>query len=579
MARVIFHKSKKGSMKWIIGGLIGACLLILSSIFLILYPFASSDKKVYFQGEHPILFAGIQKGNALMEGSTLFVPITFMQENIDESVIYDEKSKSVIITTKDKVVQMPTDSLTYYVNQKTVDLQLSPIISRKGEIFIALDPILSFYPIQYKKLPDSTAIWIQKDGEQYENGRLINKDINKEMLRLRTEPTWRSPYTAEMTKNEAVTIEGVKEDFYLVRKANGIGGYLKKDYVSKQDTVKVKISRESKTFQMPKLNGPIQLTWEAVYTKNPDTTKIADLNGVNVISPTWFSLAGSDGSIKNLASLDFSKWAQAKGYQVWGVFSNSFDPKLTHEAFKDFETRQTIIRQLLHFSQMYQLQGINFDIENVNQEDGPFVTQFMREAAPYLHDAGLVVSMDITFSAGDNNNWSSFYERPKLAQIADYLIVMAYDEHTGASSGAGSVASLPWVERNLQNLLSEVSNERLVLGVPLYARLWKEQTNADGTTEVTAKALAMDQVKTWLAEKGLTPANDEESGQNYAEYYDEAEKATYKIWLEDELSLQKRAALAVKYELAGVGTWSRFFGDQTAWTALDLKAAKALTQK
>ena len=155
---------------------------------------------------------------------------------------------------------------------------------------------------------------------------------------------------------------------------------------------------------------------------------------------------------------------------------------------------------------MYQLQGINFDIENVNQEDGPFVTQFMREAAPYLHDAGLVVSMDITFSAGDNNNWSSFYERPKLAQIADYLIVMAYDEHTGASSGAGSVASLPWVERNLQNLLSEVSNERLVLGVPLYARLWKEQTNADGTTEVTAKALAMDQVKTWLAEKGLKPA-------------------------------------------------------------------------
>ena len=334
MARVIFHKNKKVSMKWMIGGLIGACMLILSSIFLLLYPFASPDKKVYFQGNNPILFAGIQKGNALMEGDTLFVPITFMQENIDESMIYDEKSKSVIITTKDKVVQMPTDSLTYYVNQKTVDLQLSPIISRNGEIFIALDPILSFYPIQYKKLPDSEAIWIQKDGEQYENGRLINKDVNKEKLRLRTEPTWRSPYTAEMTKNEVITIEGVKEDFYLVRKENGISGYLKKDYVSKQDTVKIKISRESKTFQMPKLNGPIQLTWEAVYTKNPDTTKIADLKGVNVISPTWFSLEGSDGTIKNLASLDFSKWAQAKGYQVWGVFSNSFDPKLTHEAFK-----------------------------------------------------------------------------------------------------------------------------------------------------------------------------------------------------------------------------------------------------
>jgi len=228
---------------------------------------------------------------------------------------------------------------------------------------------------------------------------------------------------------------------------------------------------------------------------------------------------------------------------------------------------------------MYELQGINFDIENVNPADGPLVTQFMREAAPYLHEAGLVVSMDITFSAGENNNWSSFYERAKLAQIVDYLIVMAYDEHTGAASGAGSVASLPWVESNLENLLKEVPNEKLILGVPLYARLWKEQTNADGTTAVSAQALSMDKVKALLTEKGLQPTYDEESGQNYAEYVAADENATYKIWIEDEMSLKKRADLAAKYQLAGIGTWSRLFGDQTAWTALNLNADKAVTQK
>lgn len=579
MAQVVHDKNKKLSAGFVIGGLIGAVLLILSSIYLLLYPFASQEKKSYFHGGNPILFTGDQRGNAIIEENTLFVPFSFIKEHIDHSIIYDEKSKSVIITTVDKVVQMPTDSLTYYVNQAKVSLQRSPIISKNGKIFVALDPILSFYPIQYKKLPGSNAIWIQKDGEKYRNGRLVNKDVNKERLRLRTEPTWRSPYVSEMTKNEAITIEGEKADFYLVRKENGKSGYIKKDYVDKGEMVPVKITHESKTFQIPKLNGPIQLTWEAVYTKNPDSAKIPIMAGVNVVSPTWFSLAGSDGSIKNLASLEYSKWAQAKGYQVWGLFSNSFDPKLTHEALKDFETRQTIIRQLLHFSQMYQLQGINFDIENVHQEDGPFVTQFIKEAAVYLHDAGLVVSMDITFSAGENNNWSSFYERKKLAQAADYLIVMAYDEHTGAGSGAGSVASLPWVERNLLNLLSDVPNEKLVLGVPLYARLWKEQTNSDGTTAVTAKALSMDNVKAWLTEKGVQPVFNEESGQNYAEYYDEAEKTTYKIWIEDELSLKKRAALAVKYELAGIGTWSRVFGDETAWSAIDLNAAKAVTQK
>jgi spore germination protein YaaH len=579
MARIEYYKKSKLSTTWIFGGLFAGILLITSSIFLILYPFASKEKKAYFHGENPILFNGKQAGNALIEEETLYVPLSFLKKNIDSNIIYDEKSKSVIITTTDKVVQMPTDSLTFFVNEKPVSLHLSPILSKNGEIFVAIDPVLSYYPIQYKKIYGSHAIWIQKDGEEYVNGELTPKDVSKDMLRLRTEPTLQSPYTSGVRKREKVMIEGEKAEFYLVRKSSGISGYIKKEYVQKNNPIKTKITRQTKTFQVAKINGPVQLTWEAVYSKNPNTVQIPDMPGINVVAPTWFSLAGNDGTIKNLASLDYSKWAEAKGYQVWGLFSNSFDPLLTHEALKDFETRKTIIRQLLHYSQMYQLQGINFDIENVNKEDGSLVTQFIREAAPYMHEAGLVISMDVTFSAGANNNWSSFYERKELAQLVDYLIVMAYDEHYGAASGAGSVASLPWVEQNLQKLLTEVPNDRLILGVPLYARLWKEQQNAEGKTEITAKALAMDKVTAWLTEKGLKPTYDQKSGQNYAEYYNTDELATYKIWIEDELSLTKRADLAAKYHLAGIGTWSRYFGDQTAWTALDLNADKAVTQK
>ncbi|HEY2421224.1 MAG TPA: glycosyl hydrolase family 18 protein [Neobacillus sp.] len=578
MAQIENNKKNRLSTKWIIGGLLTAILLITSSIFLFFYPFASKEKKAYFNGENPILFNGKQDGNAVFEGNTLFIPLTFMKKNIDSNIIYDEKSQSVIITGTDKVVQMPTDSLTYFVNQKPVNLQISPIIKKNGEILVAIDPILSYYPIQYQKLAGSHAIWIQKQGQKYVNGK-VSKEVNQEKLRLRTLPTWQSPYTTEMKKNEKLIIEGEKGDFYFVRNVNGIGGYIKKAYIQKGDQVKIKITRETKAFQLAKINGPVQLTWEAVYSKNPNPSEIPNMPGVNVVSPTWFSLGGTDGTIKNLASLDYSKWAHTKGYQVWGLFSNSFDSKLTHEALKDFDTRQSIIRQLLSYSQMYQLQGINFDIENVNKADGQYVTQFMREAAPYLHEAGLTVSMDITFSAGDNNNWSSFYERGELSKLADYLIVMAYDEHWGAASGAGSVASLPWVEKNLQKLLTVVPKERLILGVPLYARLWKEQLNADGTTDITSKALTMDKVKAWVAEKGLNPTYSEESGQNYAEYYAADEKATYKIWIEDEVSLKKRAELATLHQLAGVGTWSRYFGDATAWTALDLNANKAVTQK
>lgn len=579
MTQLETYKKNRLSSKWIFAGLAAALLLISSSIFFLLYPFASKAKINYFHGENPILFEDKQAGNAILEENTLFVPLSFLKKYIDPNIVYDEKSKSVIIATADKVVQMPTDSLTYFVNQKPVNIQLSPILSRNGEIYAAIDPILTYYPITYKKMSGSGAIWVQKDGMKYVEGHVISKDVNKEKLRLRTKPDWGSPYTTNMTKKEPVTIEGQKGDFYYVRNSRGISGFIKKVYVQKETPITINVKRETKTFQRAKLNGPIQLTWEAVYTKNPNPKKISDMPGVNVISPTWFSLADDKGTIKNLASLDYSKWAQSKGYQIWGVFSNSFNPDLTHGAFKDFDTRQSLIRQLLQYSQMYHLQGINFDIENVNSADGPLVTQFVREAAPYLHEAGLVVSMDITFSAGVNNNWSSFYQRKELSEVTDYLIVMAYDEHTGAQTGAGSVASLPWVEQNLQNLLKEVPNQKLVLGVPLYARLWKEQQKADGTTEITAKALTMDKVKEWLTEKGVKPVYDEKSGQNYAEYYAADEKATYKVWIEDDFSLSKRAKLAADFKLAGIGTWSRYFGDQSAWTALNLSTDKAVTKK
>jgi spore germination protein YaaH len=578
LARLEYYKKNTAKRSWIIGGVVIALLLIVSSTLLLFYPFASSEKKTYFHGQNPILFQGQQVGNAFIEKNTLYVPLTFLQKKIDTSIIYDEKSKSVILTTTNKVIQMPTESLTYFINKQAVNLELSPIKSINGQMFVAIDPLLNYYPIQYKKLKENGVIWIQKDGEKFWHGHITSKKQNQEWLRLRMRPTIKSPYTAQMNPNEKITIEGKKGGFYIVRASNGISGYIKQDFVNKEEPVEVEISRKEQPVKIAKLDSPVQLTWEAVYSKNPDVTKIPNLAGINVVSPTWFSLSNTDGSIKNLASLAYTKWAKSKGYQVWGLFSNGFDPELTHESLKDFQTRQKMITELLHYSQMYELQGINFDIENVNSEDGPLVTQFIREATPYLHEAGLVVSMDITFAV-DSSNWSSFYERKKLAQIVDYLIVMAYDEHWGSSQKAGSVASLPWVEHNLQKLLSEVPNERLILGVPLYTRLWKEQVNIDGSKTVSSKALAMDKAKAWIVEKGLKPTFDPETGQNYAEYYDEGEKATYKIWLEDESSLSKRTDIYTKYQLAGIASWSRIFADQTAWTALDINQGKAVTKK
>ncbi|MGI8383761.1 glycosyl hydrolase family 18 protein [Robertmurraya sp. P23] len=563
MARLETYKKKPIVSKgWIITGLIASILVIISSILLFFYPFASSEKTSYFTGENPVLFQGKQQGNAIIEGESVYVSLDFLEENIDDSVAFDEKSNSIIITTSNKVVQMPTESLTYFINEKPVELQFAPLVDEQGQLYVALDPVIQFYPVIYRVLENSNAIWIEKDGDTLQNAVITNEDVHEEKLRLRTDATLRSPYVADVSNGEKIWIEDEKEEFYFVRKIDGVAGYISKDLIETQEKENIVVEYEKEVVNAPNFEGPINLTWEAVYTKNPDTTMIPEMNGVNVVSPTWFELKDETGSIGNLASLEYSKWAKAQGYQVWGLFSNAFDPDLTHAAFKDYETRQKMIRELLHYSQLYELNGINIDIENVREEDGPLVTQFVREATPYFHEAGLIVTMDITFMA--EGNWSAFYERDKLAEIVDYLAIMAYDEHWGSSPKAGSVASLPWVETNLQKLLEIVSNEKLILGIPLYTRLWEIKDSG----EVSSKSKSMAQIKEWLTTNNLTPIYDAASGQNYAELYVPDQATTYKVWLEDEQSLTARTNLAVKYDLAGVASWSRYFADETAWTAL-----------
>lgn len=568
MSQLIIQSPKRQKKKKIILGLMIGILLIISSVLLLLYPFASKEKSSYFNGEKPILLNGKQIGNAITANDTVYLPLSVWQKNMDSAIAYDESSNSVIVTTKDKVVQFPTDSVSYFVNNEPVNLQFHPIKDENGEVYVALDPLVDFYAITYSILKDNGGVLLEQDGEKKTHATVTAAKKDEDYKRLRTEPSLFSSYTAEVADKEAVTIEKEEDDYYYIRKENGIAGFIKKDLIKKEKTETVKVELKQNEPKLAKVNGPIQLTWEAVYSKNPDTSTIKKMEGVNVVSPTWFKLSDNKGNVSNLGSTAYVKWAHQQKYQVWGLFSNDFSPEKTHKVFKDYKTRQKVIRQLLVYSEMYDLDGINIDIENVNEEDGKYVTQFVREATPYLHEAGLTVSMDVTFIAG--GNYSAFFERAHLSDLVDYMVVMAYDEHWATSPEAGSVASLPWVENNLDALMEEVSNEKLVLGVPLYTRLWEEKANG----EISSKALSMEKADEWVKKHKVSVTYDEETGQNYGEYYDKKTKSTYKIWLEDEVSLTNRAKLVDKYNLAGIASWSRFFADETAWSALALEEAK-----
>lgn len=568
MSRIETHSRINVKNIWIAVGIFVSFFLVFSSLFLLLYPFPSKEKVIYTDKQMPIIYENqiFQDEAIQIEGQT-YLPYSLLMK-IDPTLMFDEKSNSLIVTTKDKVIQYPNEKLQYFLNSQPYSIELPVLTEQNGNRYVQYEPIKQLYSIEVNFKEETNIVQINKAGDVLVPA-IVHNEQKDHILRLRSNPNLTSPYVAEVASGETVYVEKEENNFLYVRKDNGYAGYLKKNAVEIQALTTVELEHErEETVYHPEVEWPIHLTWEAVYSKNPNTSELPSMPGVNVVSPTWFHITNDDGDIRSLASSTYIEWAKSRDYQVWALFSNDFDPERTHNTLKNFETRQKMIQQLLHYSQMYELEGINVDFENVNYDDRHLITQFMRELTPYMHQAGLIVSMDITFISG-SENWSMFYEREKLAEIVDYLVVMAYDEHWASSPVAGSVSSFPWVESNLERLLEVIPNERLILGVPLYTRIWTEQITEGGNIEVRSKAYSMDYIQEWLSEHNLTPVYDEATGQNYAEYFDAEEQITYKVWIEDEMSLAKRAQLVHKYQLAGVGSWSRFFGSDQSWGEIE----------
>ena len=291
---------------------------------------------------------------------------------------------------------------------------------------------------------------------------------------------------------------------------------------------------------------------------------------VNVVSPTWFRVSNNNGAISSIASHDYVSYCHEQGVQVWGLVTNVDSPNvdiaylLTHTS-----SRQNLINQLTAKAIEYHLDGINVDFEQMSEQQvGDGYIQFIRELSVRCEKNGIRLSVDVPIPAPYND----FYHYEELGLFADYVVVMAYDEHYGQKSGEGSVASLNWTEDAIKNLLAEnVPTNQIIFGIPFYTKLWNltptsTEENEKPSYIIGFKTLGMDSAWEWMNANVSDPVWLEDCGQ----YYGKCEKdgKIYKIWLEDATSLEKRLQLMKKYDLAGAAFWKFGFENNAAWDVI-----------
>ena len=568
------RKRSGGAVAWIF---IIVLTALLAGALWMLYQFTMEEKpstervELSFGDNPKPIFAGgeMLELPAVGTGEELALPFRYIKEYLDPYVYYEEGTHSFIITTADKVVRFKTDQLTAWMNEQPFELSF-PVQVVDGEVYVPVEALHSYYDFDVREHADTGAVLLHVGGEMIRWASVqpqVDKQGMEQPVVMRTEPSLFAPIGADLAVGDRLMIWSDESLWYGVQMENGWKGYVHKQDAALEPVELVHYT-EPETAKPPwkPLGGKVNLTWEHVERRNPDTSAFGPMPGLNVVSPTWFALADDDGKLANKASAAYVDWAHGRGYQVWALFSNDFDPDRTSVILDDFEKRMYVIKQLVSFAKTYRLQGINIDFENVYERDKDKLTQFVRELTPYLHEQGLVVSIDVTIRGG-SPMWSLFLDREALGKTVDYMAVMTYDEHWASSPVAGSVASLPWVEKGITDIMQydHVPASKLLLGVPYYTRIWTEQT-VDGKKKVSSRAVGMRIINELLAEKNLTPVYDENTGQDYVEYTEDGKKM--RIWIENERSMRARMDIVNKYDLGGVASWRRGFETPIIWEAI-----------
>ncbi|KGE20932.1 glycosyl hydrolase [Paenibacillus wynnii] len=517
--------------------------------------------------DKPLFVKGVlTEYSASGTGESLLIPLPFLQKYVDSSIRYEAESKSVILSTDSELLFMQEDTTKASLNNKPLQLRLAPE-EKGGFTYLPAETLKDLYGFEIQEDTVTGAVQLMLAGENVPLGK-VKGDKEDNSTPLRNKATIHAPIVADMAPGTVVKIWETDEDWLYLQMSNGYTGWAQNKDILPNGRKVVKVQPLSPTRAERSWSGkPVNLVWEAVYERKPNPKSIGKLPGVNVVSPTWFRIVDGEGNVRSQADSVYVQWAHNQGMEVWGLLSNSFEADMTTVALSTYEKRMRIIVQMLEYSDLYDLDGINIDFENVHTKDGENVTQFMRELKPMAQAKNLIVSIDVT-PKSNSEMWSLFLDRRALGGIADFIIVMAYDEHWASSPTAGSVASLPWVENSISRIIEEddVLPEKIILGIPLYTRIWSE-IKVNGKIKVSSKAVSMDAVAEIISTKKLKPKLDQESGQNYVEYKEDG--IPRKIWIEDKVSLKARVQLSKSFGLGGVGSWNRSFANPSAWKELN----------
>nr|MCR5468611.1 glycosyl hydrolase family 18 [Lachnospiraceae bacterium] len=516
-----------------------------------------------------ILNNEINEARATTKNGKVYLSYSFVHEYINSRFYYDSNENLLIYTTADSLVTVQNDSNECTIAKDTVTKDYTIMFVDTDDAYIALDFVAEYSNMLYSifSAPDRIVIY-------NEFGTYTSVSAKKDTV-IRYRGGIKSPILEEVLADDSFVVLEEEENWTKVMSESGVIGYIQKTYLNEETELERVSTYEEAEHEHILMDEKVNLVWHQV-ERVSDNDRIASIlsetKGINVISPTWFALDDNEGNISNVGSASYVTYCHQNNIKVWGLLSNLKNDSVdTTEVLTHTSTRTNLVNQVIAAAIQLDLDGINVDFESLKVEVADGYIQFIRELSLKCANNNLVLSVDNYVPS----EYTEFYNRGEQAVFADYIIVMAYDEHY-VGSDEGPVASISFVKNGIADTLAEgVPAEQMILGIPFYTRVWIEtpkETSGDDVEsasddyvsyELDSQAVGMKAAAEFAANSGTEMTWLDDTGTYYVEY--EEDGLTYKAWIEDVTSISLKLEEMKNNSLAGAAFWKLGLEDSAVW--------------
>ena len=513
---------------------------------------------------------GITVDNKVVEaegklaGGKVYVAYNIVIDYINSRFYWDPNENVLLYMLPEDMISVDVGSKDYSISKKKKSEDYVILKTEGNTAYIALDFVQQYTNIDYEVSNNPDHVMIRTKWGKTDVATV------KKNTQVRYQGGVKSPVLAELKKKDEVTVVESEQNWKKVRTADGVIGYVKNKALKNEEKKNITRKFEEQDYSNISKDYTINMTWHNVTNQDANNAvaqRIAQTKGLTTLAPTWIHVADTNGNISSIASADYVSYAHKQNVEVW-MTVRDFDggissEKESYELLSYTSRRETLITQLIAEALRVGVDGINVDFEKISDKCGEHYIEFIRELSVKCRQNGLVLSVDNYVPKSFNTQ----YDRKEQGIVADYVVIMGYDEYYAGSPEAGPVSSYNYVKEGITETLKEVPAEKVISGIPFFTRLWKEtpkteeELKSDKGTDaeqysatVESDAYGMDNAQAVVKQAGVDTTWDKKAGQNYATW--EADGSKYEIWLEDSKSIEAKLKLMKKYKLAGTAEWS-----------------------